>query len=211
MPPAPCIRSSRTASPARSRTRFDAKRLHRPAAAGASRARCERGIAAASFARAGTDVLVIWNRTGEGAVRVDAIGARRCIHWEHGAAWDAGRDAERRDYLARVPLAIANSTAAARVLQLLWGYRGDVRVCRNALRPSLLPAAPMAQAFPRGAHQARRGGAPVSRQRARDRAACRRACCAGSALDVELHVAGAGPELPRLRSLGRRAWVLRTA
>ena len=106
---------------------------------------CRRELTAA-----GTDVLVIWNRTAKTRFAVDAIGARRCIHWEHGAAWDAGRDAERREYLERVPLAIANSTAAARVLQLLWGYRGDVRVCRNALRPSLVPAEVAGKRYPRG-------------------------------------------------------------
>jgi hypothetical protein len=98
---------------------------------------CRRELSAA-----GTDVLVIWNRTAKARFAVDAMGARRCIHWEHGAAWDAGREAERREYLERVPLAIANSTAAARVLELLWGYGGDVRVCRYALRPRLLPGAP---------------------------------------------------------------------
>jgi glycosyltransferase involved in cell wall biosynthesis len=95
-----------------------------------------------SFAAHGTEVLVIWNRTAKAGFAIDALGAERCIHWEHGAAWDGGREGERREYLRRVPLAIANSTAAARVLRLRWDYRGDLRVCRNALRPSLLPPTP---------------------------------------------------------------------
>jgi hypothetical protein len=99
------------------------------------------------LAQARTDVVVIWNRTTRARFALDAAGERRCIHWEHGAAWDAGRETERREYLARVPLAIANSNAAARVLKLLWDYRGDVRVCRNALRrascrPGAGPQAP---------------------------------------------------------------------
>jgi glycosyltransferase involved in cell wall biosynthesis len=158
---------------------------------------CRRALAAA-----GTDVLVIWNRTARAQFAVDAIGEQRCIHWEHGAAWDAGRDAERREYLRRVPLAIANSTAAARVLQLLWEYRGDVRVCRNALRPSLVPATPRRKKFPRGRIKlgavARlypvKGLALVLHAVARLREL-------RSSLDVELDVAGAGPELERLRSL----------
>jgi glycosyltransferase involved in cell wall biosynthesis len=158
---------------------------------------CRRALAAA-----GTDVLVIWNRTAKTGFAVDAIGERRCIHWEHGAAWDAGRDAERRAYLGRVPLAIANSTAAARVLQLLWDYRGEVRVCRNALRPSLAPPEPMAKKFPRGRIKlgavARlypvKGLAIVLHAVAQLRAS-------HPLLDVELHVAGAGPELARLRAL----------
>jgi glycosyltransferase involved in cell wall biosynthesis len=147
-------------------------------------------------------VLVIWNRTAKALFAVDAIGERRCIHWEHGAAWDAGRDAERRAYLNRVPLAIANSTAAARVLQLLWGYRGDVRVCRNALRPSLVPAAPMVKRFPRGRIKL---GAVARLYPVKGLAIVLHAVAwlrrLHPSLDVELHVAGAGPELPRLRSL----------
>ncbi len=155
---------------------------------------CRKALAAAR-----TDALVIWNRTAKAQFAVDAIGERRCIHWEHGAAWDAGREAERREYLRRVPLAIANSTASARVLQLLWDYRGDVQVCRNALRPSLLPPTPPRKRFPQG--------------RLKLGAAARLYPVKGLALvlhtiallrrthDVELHVAGAGPELPRLRSL----------
>jgi glycosyltransferase involved in cell wall biosynthesis len=180
---------------------IDAKRwngLRLPAKPQALRTwHCRRALAAA-----GTDVLVIWNRTARAQFAVEAIGERRCIHWEHGAAWDGGRDAERRAYLNRVPFAIANSTAAARVLQLLWDYRGDVRVCRNALRPSLVPAARMAKKFPRARVKlgavARlypvKGLAIVLHAVARLRAL-------RPSLDVELDVAGAGPELERLRSL----------
>ena len=159
---------------------------------------CRRALEAA-----GTDVLVIWNRTAKARFALDAMGERRCIHWEHGAAWDAGREAERREYLARVPLAIANSTASKRVLELLWNYRGDVRVCRNALRPTLTPAAPKGKRFP----QARpiklgaaarlypvKGLAIVLHAVARLRAM-------SPPLDVELEVVGAGPELARLKSL----------
>ena len=158
---------------------------------------CRRALAAAE-----TDVLVIWNRTAKAQFALDALGERRCIHWEHGAAWDAGRDAERRSYLNRVPLAIANSTAAARVLQLLWNYRGEVRVCRNALRPSLIPAAPTPKQFPRERIKlgvvARlypvKGVAIVIHAVAMLRTL-------RPSLTFELHIAGAGPELARLRSL----------
>jgi glycosyltransferase involved in cell wall biosynthesis len=149
---------------------------------------------------AGTDVLVVWNRTAKAKFMLDALGKRPCIHWEHGAAWDRGREAERRAYLERVPLAIANSTAAARVLRLKWDYRGEIRVCRNALRPTLTPAAPMRKAFPVGrpirlAAAARlypvKGLAIVLHAVARLR----------PKLNVELEIAGAGPELARLKSL----------
>ncbi len=177
---------------------IDAKRcfgLRLPARPAALRRwHCRRSLAAA-----GTDVLVIWNRTAKTRFAVDAIGERRCIHWEHGAAWDAGREAERRHYLERVPLAIANSTAAGRVLQLLWDYRGDVRVCRNALRPSVTPAAAVAKRFPQGPIKL---GAAARLYPVKGLAIVLHAVALlRRSLDVELHVAGAGPELPRLRSL----------
>jgi glycosyltransferase involved in cell wall biosynthesis len=180
---------------------IDAKRWHGlrlPARPMALRTRhCRRELA-----KAGTDALVIWNRTSRVAFALDAIGERRCIHWEHGAAWDGGREAERREYLRRVPLAIANSTAAARVLQLFWGYRGDVRVCRNALRPSVAPIAPVAKRFPHGRIKL---GAAARLFPVKGLAIVLHAVALLRAqhpsLDVELHVAGAGPALARLRSL----------
>jgi glycosyltransferase involved in cell wall biosynthesis len=177
---------------------IDAKRLHGvrlPARPRALRTwHCRR-----AFAAARTDALVIWNRTGKAQFAVDAVGENRCIHWEHGAAWDAGRDAERRAYLRRVPLAIANSTASARVLQLLWDYRGEVRVCRNALRPSLLPATPLRKRFPQGRI---RLGAAARLYPVKGLAIVLHAVALlGRSRDVELHVAGAGPELQQLRSL----------
>jgi glycosyltransferase involved in cell wall biosynthesis len=180
---------------------IDAKRLHGvrlPARPRAVRTwHCRR-----AFAAARTDALVIWNRTGKAQFAVDAAGDGRCIHWEHGAAWDAGRDAERRAYLRRVPLAIANSTAAARVLQLLWDYRGEVHVCRNALRPSLLPAAPLRKAFPPGRIKL---GAAARLYPVKGLAIVLHAVALLSrSRDVELHVAGAGPELQTLRSLADR-------
>ncbi len=162
---------------------------------------CRRALAAAR-----TDVLVIWNRTAKARFALDAVGERRCIHWEHGAAWDAGREIERRDYLRRVPLVIANSTAAARVLQLLWDYRGDVRVCRNALRPSATPAVPRPKRFPHG--RAVKLGVAARLYPVKGLALVLHAVAALRALrpplDVELDVAGAGPVLERLKQLAER-------
>jgi len=159
---------------------------------------CRRELAAAR-----TDVLVIWNRTAKAKFALDAIGARRCIHWEHGAAWDAGRETERRDYLKRVPLAIANSTAAARVLTLLWDYRGDVRVCRNALRPSLTPGAPKRKRYPHG--RAIKLGAAARLYPVKGLAIVLHAVAKlRRSLDVELEVVGAGPELECLTALAER-------
>jgi glycosyltransferase involved in cell wall biosynthesis len=159
---------------------------------------CRRALAAAH-----TDVLIIWNRTARAKFALDAIGDRRCIHWEHGAAWDAGRAAERRDYLQRVPLAIANSTASARVLQLLWSYGGEVRVCRNALRPSVRPAAPRRKRFPHG--RPIKLGVAARLYPVKGVAIVLHAVAAlRRSLDVELEVAGAGPEPGRLVRLTER-------
>lgn len=158
---------------------------------------CRRELAAAQ-----ADVLVIWNRTAKAGFALDAMGAERCIHWEHGAAWDAGREAERQRYLDRVPLAIANSTAAARVLQLVWNYRGSVRVCRNALRPSLVPPAPVAKRFPHG--RITLGVAARLFPVKGVALALHALAVLAESHDVQLEVAGAGPELPRLQALAAK-------
>ncbi len=155
-----------------------------------------------ALARARTDVLMIWNRSANVRYALDAAGDAHCVHWEHGAAWDAGHDDDRRRYFSRVRLAIANSRASARVLQLLWDYSGDVRICRNALRPSLVPTAPVRKAYP--AATIKLGVAarlyPVKGVAIALHAL--RVLRAGG-LDAELHIAGAGPELERLQTLAR--------
>jgi glycosyltransferase involved in cell wall biosynthesis len=161
-------------------------------------ARCRRALR-----RAHTDSLVIWNRSAKLRYALDAVGQERCIHWEHGAAWDPRHEAERRRYFRRVPRAIANSRAAARVLELLWDYRGALRVCRNALRPSLVPSAPVRKRYPSG--------------RVRLGVAARLYPVKGVALvlhairllerqglDVELRIAGSGPEREALEGLADR-------
>ena len=152
--------------------------------------------------RARTDSLVIWNRSAKLSYAVDAMGEERCVHWEHGAAWDARHETERRKYFRRIPRAIANSRAAARVLELLWDYRGKLHVCRNALRPSLVPSSPVCKPYPSG--------------RVRLGVAARLYPVKGVALvlhavqllgrhgvDVELRIAGSGPEREPLEGLAR--------
>jgi glycosyltransferase involved in cell wall biosynthesis len=180
---------------------IDAKRrsgVRLPAAPAAVRTwHCRSALAAA-----GTQVLVIWNRTAKARFAVDAIGAERCIHWEHGAAWDAGRDAERREHLERVPVAIANSSAAARVLQLRWSYRGELHVCRNALRPSLVPAVARGKRHPGRAITL---GVAARLYPVKGVALVLHAVAElERSLDVELVVAGEGPERPRLEALAAR-------
>jgi glycosyltransferase involved in cell wall biosynthesis len=179
--------------------RWGVKLPSRPAAIRAWH--CRRELEAA-----GTDVLMIWNRSAKIGFVLDALGADRCIHWEHGAAWDAGHDADRRRYFRRVTLAIANSTASARVLQLLWDYSGALRVCRNALRPSLLPAAAVAKSHPKGAVTL---GVAARLYPVKGVALTLHALplLVARGLEVRLEIAGDGPERERLEALARRLGV----
>jgi glycosyltransferase involved in cell wall biosynthesis len=150
-----------------------------------------------------TSVVLVWNRTSRIGFVLDAIGASRCIHWEHGAAWDPGNQRDRARYLRRIPLAIANSRSSARFLELKWRYQGDIRVCLNALRPSLRPDATIQKRYPTDVIQlgvaARlvpvKGVALVLHS-------LQTLSAAGA--NVKLQVAGAGPELPRLTELARK-------
>src|SRR5690606_32676510 len=88
-------------------------------------------------------------------------------------------------------------------MRLAWDYRGDVRVCLHALRPSLKPPAPIAKARPR--ERLRLGvaarlfpvkGVPLvlhALQTLRARG-----------VDAELDVAGAGPERDALLALAAK-------
>src|SRR5690606_2305513 len=152
------------------------------------------------------DVTVIWNRS-EKLEPVLRAARGRCIHWEHGSAWFGGRERERSGYFKRIPLAIANSQAAARVLELGWAFGGEVRVCRNALRPSLLPAAPVAKRYPRG-RPIRLGvaarllpvkGVPLALHTLRE--------LLQRGAPAELHVAGAGPDRETLEALAGKLGV----
>jgi glycosyltransferase involved in cell wall biosynthesis len=155
-----------------------------------------------AFRRARADVLLIWNRSGRSAFALDAVGADRCIHWEHGAAWEPGRARERQEYFSRVGSVIANSNAAAHVLRVLWNYSGRVHVCRNALRPSLRPAGPVAKRYPPGPV---RLGVVARFRPVKGIALVLHAVklLANQQLDVEVDIAGTGPELSRLEALAR--------
>ena len=80
------------------------------------------------------DIALLWNRLDQQPRVLDALGARRCLYWEHGSAWLAGDDRAKSDVLSRLPAVICNSRAARRMLQLRWGYEGVARVCLNGMR-----------------------------------------------------------------------------
>lgn len=149
------------------------------------------------------DIALIWNRTARTKFLLDAIGAENCIHWEHGSVWHPGREQDRARYLQRIPLAIVNSRASARVLQLMWGFAGDIEVCLNALRPSLMPEAPRRKSYPVG-RPIRLGvaarlfpvkGLPLVLHAIK--------ILNARSADFELHIAGGGPEFDRLQRVAQ--------
>jgi glycosyltransferase involved in cell wall biosynthesis len=147
---------------------------------------------------------MIWNRTARTDFVLDAIGAENCIHYEHGAAWFGGRERERRRYLERIPLVLAISKATARVLEALWEYSGEIRVCRNALRPSLAPTIPIERPFPTRSPLKIGVAARLFPVKGVALALHTVKQLAAEGLDVELHVAGDGPERDHLVALAGR-------
>jgi len=179
---------------------FDIKRfgpIRLPAVPGVFRASRCRSVCRKSNATIG----LVWNRTARSQFMLDALGAGRVIHWEHGRAWHAGRERERKRYLDRISLVIANSNAARRVLELRWGYSGEIRVCLNALRPSLVPATARSKILPKG--RAIRLGAVARLLPVKGIALVLHALKAvrGAGLDAELHIAGEGADRDRLEAL----------
>lgn len=90
-----------------------------------------------TIAQQAPDVALLWNRLDQQARAIDLLGAQRALYWEHGSAWLYGGDAEKQRALAAMPAIIANSTAAKRMLELRWGYRGPIRVIPNGVRAPL--------------------------------------------------------------------------
>lgn len=182
--------------------RWGFKLPSRPAAVRAWHCRRELSVAGAA-------AVLIWNRTARNAFIVDAIGANRCIHWEHGGAWHPGRERERRAYLHSMPLLIANSHASARVLELLWEVRAPIEVCLNALRPSLRPAAIQPRRMP--GDRAVRLGVAARLLPVKGLAVVLHAVAelAGEGHEVELVVAGAGVARPELERLAVRLGLAR--
>jgi glycosyltransferase involved in cell wall biosynthesis len=151
-----------------------------------------------------TPIGMSWNRTSRSHFFLSAIGAENCIHWEHGDAWHPGRERERSGYLSKVQLAITNSRASARILQLMWDYSGDLEVCLNALRPTMMPSSPRGKAYPSN-RPVRLGvaarlvpvkGVPIVLHALK--------LLREHSMDVELHIAGAGPEHDAIIALSKK-------
>lgn len=150
------------------------------------------------------DVVVIWNRLRDGLATLRAAGPGRCLYWERGAAWFPDQSAAKAEFLRRVPAALCNSIAAKRMLQLRWGYGGDVRVVPNAVRPSLLPERAPARSFPSGRCVRLGVVARLVPVKGVALAIHALALLRGDGLDAQLHIAGDGPERGRLAALAAK-------
>lgn len=89
------------------------------------------------LARSSADLVVLWNGIAGHLETVRLINDRPCVYWDRGSSWTAGSETRKAEVLARVPYALSNSTASQRMLELRWHYKGQLRVCRNALRPTV--------------------------------------------------------------------------
>lgn len=147
------------------------------------------------------DAVVIWNRLRASRDTLAAAGPQRCVYWERGASWFAGDTRAKRQFLADVPAALCNSFAARRMLELRWGYQGQVQVVPNALRPSLLPARPTARCAPAG--ETLRLGLVARLQPIKGTALALHALAMLHERGVKTHlaIAGDGPEKARLARL----------
>ncbi len=94
------------------------------------------------------DAVLVWNRLRDSLNTLKAAGSRRCVYWERGASWFAGESAAKRRFVGQVQAILCNSLAAQRMLQLRWGYTGQIKVVPNALRPSLIPHEPAPRTLP---------------------------------------------------------------
>lgn len=150
----------------------------------------------------GADGVVVWNRLRDSVNTLAAVGPERCVYWERGASWFADVTPAKTWFMENIEAVLANSHAAKRMLELRWGYRGQIRVVPNALRPALVQA----DAAPRRAPSTRwRLGLVARLEPIKGTAIALHALAALRArgLDVTLAIAGAGPEEDTLKRLAR--------
>lgn len=149
-------------------------------------------------------VALFWNQLREGETAELAIKAGlRPVYWERGSGWHADyEDPRTKRMLKAVDVAMANSRAGARILRY-HGFRGDISICQNGLRPDLFEYPVETKRLPNNrplvlAVVARlvpyKGVALALHvlRTVRDRG-----------IDVRLRIAGNGPDHQQLRSLAR--------
>tara|TARA_B100002052_G_scaffold252261_1_gene240757 strand:+ start:1988 stop:3253 length:1266 start_codon:yes stop_codon:yes gene_type:complete len=156
------------------------------------------------------DAVLIWNRLRDSEDTLAAAGPQRCIYWERGAAWFTGESASKRRFLDGVQAVLCNSHAARRMLELRWGYQGQLCVVPNALRPALMPQAPAARSGCADAPTWRLGvAARLESIKGVALAIHALASMRDGGISAELHIAGDGPQRDSLMRLAKRLGVAR--
>lgn len=84
------------------------------------------------------NTVVSWNVIGSNISPEMAVSSKsQLVHYEHGAAWDC--DQKRGiNFLRSVDRVVCASRAAKRIIEERWAYKGDIRIQKNVLLPSVL-------------------------------------------------------------------------
>jgi len=165
---------------------------------------------AESARRLRTDVQLFWNRLTGGShalAEARAFEPEKNIFWDHGASWLAPDNTKARSMLAHMGQAISNSWASKRMLELRWNFTGPITVCRNALRPSLVPPSRPLRTLER--RRPLRLGIAARLLSLKGIASAIHAIpiLRARGMPVELHIAGDGPDRDALYQLGCRLGV----
>lgn len=155
-------------------------------------------------AQMNVDLALFWNRLGAStdALRESrAFDDRPRVYWDRGACWLAKDGPAEHRFLSRMHGVLANSQACRRMLELRWGYTGNIRVCRNALRPDLLPMHAATKRRPN--NRPLRIGVAARLVPVKGIASSLHCLdtLRGRGLNAELHIAGTGPLLEPLQNL----------
>lgn len=159
------------------------------------------------LSRARPDIGLLWNRMGPSLRALQVVGADKCIYWDHGSSWFSGKETARRKLLTQVPAVIANSHASLRIMQLRWGYSGDIAVCRNALQPNRRPCVATIRSLPSDRPVRIGVVARMVPVKGVNIALHVLAELAAAGHDVVMDIAGDGPELHRLKTLADKLGV----
>ncbi len=147
------------------------------------------------------DLILVWNLLNDRYFSRLNHGAAPLVYYEHAHAWYPVKENGPDCILSKVQMAICCSFAAQRLLQLRWEFDGPVSVCLNGLRPdmNLLDVKPrriMANRAVRlgvAARHVSTKGLSLALHATAELVRRGYAC--------ELHIAGAGEEEQRLRTL----------
>lgn len=147
--------------------------------------------------------VISWNGINSRypGVAASASGAR-LIHYEHGAAWNCSDD-QGAHYLAGVDSVICISFAAKRLIQERWGYKGAVYVLPNVLLPSMLKTNTAGRPEPGGRKVVGAAGRLVPLKGFLSLVPMLRHLL-DQGVDVEVQLAGTGPEAPAIRALAEK-------